>query len=685
MFPKTKLPEGISMSEKKLRYLITEALAPYFQKKMLEEAHSSFFTISYDETSNVESKKELQIMIRFWSEQTEQVVCRHLNTCLLGRADAETLHTYIIKAIDDANLSLHKLLMIGSDGPNVNQKVLRLFKEDVLGIRKKSLVDIGTCTIHIIHNTYLKALHELGEDASELIVAVYRFFDGWPARWESYEAVQEKLKLPKHRFIKHSTTRWLTFHVAASRLIEQWEGITYYFLKYIPLSKQSIMASALYRSISCLLKIPSMKAEVLQGISSAEIFTKYTSFFQREEPLIHLLYSKLWDLLLKLVTRILKVDILKLVFQSKSAMPDSNVLNPKKLFDKTNLLPLEEIICSAEVANELSKISQKDQLHFRSCLQKHYVVASIYMIEKAPIQCKLLKSLTCLQPSNISEKSTYKDIVSIARALPCDIAEDTLQDEWRLLQFERVERDWTDSTDERIDSYWSQYFKLVDSLGNARYPSVTKLVKSALTLSHGNADVERGFSISRRALPPDRASMSERMLNSLLIVKEGLNMYDQSPHLVPITKDLLKLAASAHRNYQEQLENEKKLKEEEKQKKRAEEEAQKHFEEHQKKTVCDKEKIMALQQSLKQKKVEESELHETGQVLLEAANKKLEKAINSNNMNEIRAAHVMLVSAKSVQKQEEAKKKEAENIQKNLNKRTSSFMTDYLQKKPKTY
>ncbi|XP_023215221.1 uncharacterized protein LOC111618035 [Centruroides sculpturatus] len=185
------------------------------------------------------------------------------------------------------------------------------------------------------------------------------------------------------------------------------------------------------------------------------------------------------------------------------------------------------------------------------------------MIEKAPIQCKLLKSLTCLQPSNISEKSTYKDIVRIARALPYDITEDTLQDDWRLLQFERVECDLTDSKDERIDSYWSQYFKLVDSLGNARYPSVTKLVKSALTLSHGNADVERRFSISRRALPPDRASMSERMLNSLLIVKEGLNMYDRSPHLVPITKDLLKLAASEHRNYQDQLENEKKLKEKE--------------------------------------------------------------------------------------------------------------------------
>ncbi|XP_023214682.1 uncharacterized protein LOC111617638 [Centruroides sculpturatus] len=105
---------------------------------MLEEIHSSFFTVTYYETINAESKKELQIMIRFWSEQKKQVVCRHLNTCFLGRADAETLHTYIIKAIDDANLSLHKLLMIGSDGPNVNQKVLRLFKEDILGIRKKS-------------------------------------------------------------------------------------------------------------------------------------------------------------------------------------------------------------------------------------------------------------------------------------------------------------------------------------------------------------------------------------------------------------------------------------------------------------------------------------------------------------------------------------------------------------------
>ncbi|XP_023230726.1 epidermal growth factor receptor substrate 15-like 1 [Centruroides sculpturatus] len=43
-------------------------------------------------------------------------------------------------------------------------------------------------------------------------------------------------------------------------------------------------------------------------------------------------------------------------------------------------------------------------------------------------------------------------------------------------------------------------------------PSVAKLVKSALTLSYGNADVERGFSISRGVLPPDRASLPERVL-----------------------------------------------------------------------------------------------------------------------------------------------------------------------------
>jgi hypothetical protein len=59
------IPDKFSMSPTKQQYMITDGLGPYFRKKLLEDCSNSWYTLSYDETTNAESKKELQISIRY--------------------------------------------------------------------------------------------------------------------------------------------------------------------------------------------------------------------------------------------------------------------------------------------------------------------------------------------------------------------------------------------------------------------------------------------------------------------------------------------------------------------------------------------------------------------------------------------------------------------------------------------
>ena len=47
---------------------------------------------------------------------------------------------------------------------------------------------------------------------------------------------------------------------------------------------------------------------------------------------------------------------------------------------------------------------------------------------------------------------------------------------------------------------------------------LNKIIKPALTLIHGSADVEKGFSILARIMTEDRTSMSFGMLNARLAV-----------------------------------------------------------------------------------------------------------------------------------------------------------------------
>lgn len=70
-----------------------------------------------------------------------------------------------------------------------------------------------------------------------------------------------------------------------------------------------------------------------------------------------------------------------------------------------------------------------------------------------------------------------------------------------------------------------------------------------LSIYHGSADVERGFSLSARILTKERAAMSERTLNARLNVMDGLKFYNNNAVQVPITKELLKLSQNAHHSY----------------------------------------------------------------------------------------------------------------------------------------
>jgi len=76
-------------------------------------------------------------------------------------------------AIENANLSLSKLLMLGCDGTNVNKKVIRLMYEQVLLHKSNKLIDIGTCSIHMIHNAFFKGITKFDEEAEQFIIAIY--------------------------------------------------------------------------------------------------------------------------------------------------------------------------------------------------------------------------------------------------------------------------------------------------------------------------------------------------------------------------------------------------------------------------------------------------------------------------------------------------------------------------------
>jgi len=122
------------------------------------------------------------VLIRYYSKEKGKIVSQHLETFFIGKATAVILFEKLVLALDNSHLPLSNISMLGSDGLNVNKAVYRKMNEQLLLCREKSLIDIGTCNIHIVHNAYLKGLSKFGEDASDLILLIYHYFDGYPSR-----------------------------------------------------------------------------------------------------------------------------------------------------------------------------------------------------------------------------------------------------------------------------------------------------------------------------------------------------------------------------------------------------------------------------------------------------------------------------------------------------------------------
>jgi hypothetical protein len=240
----------------------------------------------------------------------------------------------------------------------------------LLELRKKQLINIGTCNIHIIHNSFLKGLKDLGEDVQELIFSVHRFFDHWPKRWASYRDIQKNLCLPSHMFLQYCSSRWLSLLPAAERLLEQWIAVKKYFIDYVPQEKPSLMGSPAYLKIARLLKKPTIKAEVMFVISSANIFTAVLEFLQKQKPLIHKLYSQLEVLLKTIFGRIYKEDCLSdLKIEDMEDIATEKLLNPY------------HIILNDNISNELQYVKEHECKLFFINAQKHYIACARHLLK----------------------------------------------------------------------------------------------------------------------------------------------------------------------------------------------------------------------------------------------------------------------------------------------------------------
>ena len=205
----------------------------------------------------------------------------------------------------------------------------------------------------------------------------------------------------------------------------------------------------------------------------------------------------------------------------------------------------KELGIGEQTNREIEKVSEEKQRKFVLEARSFLIAATKHLVSKLPLDNIIMRSSKALKPDASSEDWSLKAIKILAKKLKISVDLDKLSDKCRIYQLETITEDWYKEFEEpqkfiRVDHFWRKIDDLKHVMSEKKFPSIMKVVKTALIPGHGNAEVERGFSESGKSVTDDRVRLSEASINDIRATTDGLKAF-KGPGSVPITKQLLQL------------------------------------------------------------------------------------------------------------------------------------------------
>ena len=176
MFPDSAIAKKFILSPAKVAYTIVHGLAPYFSENLLQSLQDcTFFVACFDEALNkIAQRGQMDIVVRFWDNDSNMVATRYLTSAFLGHATAKDLEEKFIEGL--AGLNLNKLVQISMDGPNVNWKFLESFAANTRPAENDpKLFDLGSCGLHVVRGAFQAGHKAAGWTVNKMLRGMYGF------------------------------------------------------------------------------------------------------------------------------------------------------------------------------------------------------------------------------------------------------------------------------------------------------------------------------------------------------------------------------------------------------------------------------------------------------------------------------------------------------------------------------
>ncbi|XP_013856113.1 uncharacterized protein LOC106511946 [Austrofundulus limnaeus] len=475
----------------------------------------------------------------------------------MGHHTAEQMFERVEKVCSD--ISFQNLIQLSMDGPNVNWKLFSIVQQHIEEQTGRKMLNVGSCGLHTLHNSFRAGCAATDWELGNALSSLWLFKDV-PARREDYTAVTGSSSFPLD-FCSH---RWLENVDVAERALQ----ILPCLKMYINAAKTKTVTEPCTKSFIAAQKIVEdelIPAKLNFFIMVAREITPFLKLYQTDKPMLPFMSKDLTNMLRSLMEKFIKPGVMK---DATTAVKLLQV----DFADTENHMDLTKLkvgfISQRALEDHMKKNPNADRLRleFRQICKLFLLKMVAKLLEKSHLKYPLLRSMSFLDPRVLleSKEMSTRKLITVLRLLVeagriqekcCD---ETLREFGNFFDFNLM------SASHSFRSYHPENDRL-DELYNGclsnkvEYHNLWEVVNLVLILSHGQASVERGFSINKEV-------MVQNLKEHSLIAQRVIHDHVQSIGgllNIAYTKELLLSAAAGRQKYHMYLDDQKRLKQDE--------------------------------------------------------------------------------------------------------------------------
>lgn len=535
----------LTMDRTTASYKTTHGLAESFKEKLVKNLQQCPFSMNIDESTSNNNKRVLAVLVSFYDKQSEMVVCEHWKSIELIKVDAASIYSVIVELIESNDVPWSNLVSILMDSCSVMRGKKSGVETRIRNEKAPHLLDVDGDSCHHIHNSCKKFCDPFEKYLEYLFIDIHNDFKWSSDQKELLSEVCELLEMKyttPERFLEH---RWLSAYdlaVSTDILMDAFQVVyhslskedkTLYFHKVTEICQRRTVSKEArdrLREIRTELSKKNMtelgkkrKKRIIEKLFWTEQKTRlYLSFYQEVMPImksyiltfqtndvmVHQLHERQLETFKNFLACFVKAE--HLINKSAKKLQELDLSE-----DKGQFMNIKDMFVGSKIRKMMKEIPKNDSVlnDFLKRASAAYISCATHMQKKLPLNSKVLKSLSCLDPFIRSHSMGVRGLNRLSEYLSHMLSEEEESSILKEITSFSVDGHMPEPCDDVVQ-WWTQVSKA------NTYPALCKVAMGAFSIFHGPL-VESSFNVMGDVIGVKSASMNIETYSSVQTIKYG--------------------------------------------------------------------------------------------------------------------------------------------------------------------